>query len=925
MKKKSFDILLVEDNPGDARLVEEYLTRADDYDFNMEQVRSLQEAISHLGERDADVVLLDLGLPDSLGIETFHIIHAQKKNIPVLILTSLENEELALKIVQAGAQDYLVKDHMDEVSLPRAVRYAIEMADIQQELEERERQLRTLLGSLQGMVYRCFNEPLWSMVFVSEGAKSLTGYEPEEIRAGGTVNYGEIIHPQDRDKVWEVVQEAVEWDRSFQIQYRIRTKGGQVKWVWEEGKAIGERDGQLMLEGYISDITERVESKKALGKSELRYRLLAETAQDYIVVHDLKGRITYINQAGLAFSGYTEDEIHHQPVSVFISGDQIDRFKERQEQRESGDQSRYLYKTEFINKEGVRVPVEVSSSPIVRHGKVNSVLLVARDIRGRVEAEKALRESEEKFRSLVDQAAEMLFLHDLEGEILEVNEAAIRNTGYSREKLENLCIFDIDPDAQDRIDNRGYWRSLIPEDPPVTFEARHKRKDGSVYPAEVTVSKVVLQNGEFILALARDITDRKEAERALKEREEKYRRFFQTSQDCVFITSKEGRWLEMNQAAVELFGYESKEELADINVWDLYADPVKRQLHLLEIESKGFAKDFPVDLCKEDGSIIHTRISSTLYYQEGEHIGYQGTIRDITELVRHIKEIKHQSNQLNALREISLHLVSELDVGELLEDTVAYAVALAEGEGGCFYLVSPEGDGLEMSVRMGYPSLPAETTIHRGEGLVGHVWAKGEKVLIEDYAAWEGHAPQWVDHLGHRALIGVPVKWRDEWLGVFEVIRDAGRPFSEDNAWLLELFANQAAAAIRNARVFDHSEQRLRRLQSLQEIDQAISGSLDIKTTLNIVVDRMIESLEVDAGAVLLYRPHLQQLEYVSGTGFRTDEVTQTKYRLGEDFAGKVAVQRQIIHVSDLALETVRLKYGETIRKKVLKLIAAYR
>lgn len=106
------------------------------------------------------------------------------------------------------------------------------------------------------------------------------------------------------------------------------------------------------------------------------------------------------------------------------------------------------------------MPVEVSSSPIVRHGKVNSVLLVARDIRGRVEAEKALRESEEKFRSLVDQAAEMLFLHDLEGEILEVNEAAIRNTGYSREKLENLCIFDIDPDAQDRIDNRGIGARL---------------------------------------------------------------------------------------------------------------------------------------------------------------------------------------------------------------------------------------------------------------------------------------------------------------------------------------------------------------------------------------------------------------------------------------------------------------------------------
>ncbi len=121
-------------------------------------------------------------------------------------------------------------------------------------------------------------------------------------------------------------------------------------------------------------------------------------------------------------------------------------------------------------------------------------------------AENALRASENKFRSLVEQAAEMLFLHDMEGNLVEVNLAAIENTGYSREELRNMSVFDIDPDARDRDDMRIYWESLKIEDSPVTFETRHKTKDGSVYPAEIVSSEIALQDSCYILVLALDIT-----------------------------------------------------------------------------------------------------------------------------------------------------------------------------------------------------------------------------------------------------------------------------------------------------------------------------------------------------------------------------------------------------------------------------------
>ncbi len=111
------------------------------------------------------------------------------------------------------------------------------------------------------------------------------------------------------------------------------------------------------------------------------------------------------------------------------------------------------------------------------------------------------------------------------------------------------------------------------------------------------------------IAIGVDITEQKQAETALLESEEKYRAFFTTSRDCVFITTADGRWIDLNDAAVELFGYDSREELMQVNVRDIYADPDERARHLDIIRQKGFSKDFPVNLKKKDGTVINTLIT----------------------------------------------------------------------------------------------------------------------------------------------------------------------------------------------------------------------------------------------------------------------------------------------------------------------------
>ncbi|NTW06977.1 MAG: PAS domain S-box protein, partial [Syntrophaceae bacterium] len=131
--------------------------------------------------------------------------------------------------------------------------------------------------------------------------------------------------------------------------------------------------------------------------------------------------------------------------------------------------------------------------------------------------------------------------------------------------------------------------------------------------------------------LVNEIVERKQAEALLKENEGKYRRFFSTSRDCVFMTSKDGNWIDLNEAAVEIFGYSSCQELMQMKIPELYANPEERAKHLNIITEHGYTKEFPVDMRRKDGTVMHTLITSVaLYDAEGNVTGFQGTIRDIT-------------------------------------------------------------------------------------------------------------------------------------------------------------------------------------------------------------------------------------------------------------------------------------------------------
>jgi len=215
--------------------------------------------------------LLALSIPDLAGQEAGD---SEPNTFPRLKAEGALRHEQTLRRKDGS----LVEVDLHAVALGKN-RYMASCVDIterhraQRALQDSTRQLATLMGNLPGMAYRCANLPGWPMDFVSEGSLALTGYASSELVGADQLSYEDLIDPDDRGMVWDSIQQAVSQSRRFVIEYRLRRKDGEVRWVWEQGQAVGESaEGVPILEGFISDITERKSSEEARDAMEVELR-----------------------------------------------------------------------------------------------------------------------------------------------------------------------------------------------------------------------------------------------------------------------------------------------------------------------------------------------------------------------------------------------------------------------------------------------------------------------------------------------------------------------------------------------------------------------------------------------------------------------------------------------------------------------------
>ena len=249
-----------------------------------------------------------------------------------------------------------------------------------------------------------------------------------------------------------------------------------------------------------------------------------------------------------------------------------------------------------------------------------------------------------KYRTVFENTGTATIIIEADYTISLINKKAEKLSGYTKEEVEGKkkwTDFVVDEELEIlkkyhkmRRENRG--------EAPKQYETKFVDRNGKIHNILLTID-VIPDTSQSVASLL-DITKRKEMERELKESVKRYRGFFKTSRDCVFISSEEGQWIDMNDAAVELFGYESRAELENTRIPELYANPDDRQKFITKIKENGYLKDYPVNLKKKNGEIINALITSVVNKdQSGNIIGFQGTIKDITDR----KESEREKNKLH--------------------------------------------------------------------------------------------------------------------------------------------------------------------------------------------------------------------------------------------------------------------------------------
>ena len=298
--------------------------------------------------------------------------------------------------------DYRLLDWSSHPSPEEGVSFAVgrditERREAATALEESQRMLSTLMSNLPGMAYRCRNDEHWTMEFVSDGCKPLTGYAPEELIENRRIGYAELIHPGYRQQVQEIVEKNLARRQAFELTYPITTADGRDRWVWERGRGVFASDGSLLfLEGFISDVTERKEAETVLLDSEQRMRVLFEQAADAICVMDFSGRITSANEEACRSTGYTREELLGRRISeVSPSIDSPERLRTLLEG--IAEEQTTTVETTHRRKDGSTFPVEVSFTQLATPDGPR-ILAVARDISERLRAEEERLELEAQLR-----------------------------------------------------------------------------------------------------------------------------------------------------------------------------------------------------------------------------------------------------------------------------------------------------------------------------------------------------------------------------------------------------------------------------------------------------------------------------------------------------------------------------------------------
>jgi PAS domain S-box-containing protein len=382
-------------------------------------------------------------------------------------------------------------------------------------LRERDARIRGLFDA--NIIGICVGERGGRLIEANDTYLRIVGYDREDLLSG-RISWMDMTPPEWIDRSEKALSEFAMTGAvpPFEKEY-FRKDGGRVPVL--VGIA-GIEGAERHITAFVLDLTERKRAEQALHENEVKIRRLFDANIIGIEFWDFEGRILEANDAFLRMVGYHRDDL----VAGRVYRDRLTPPEWRDHVARHLAEVKMTgiiqpYEREMVRKDGSRVPVLIAGARFDE--TANQGVAFVLDLTERKRAEEELRASEARFRTFVDHATDTFMLHDEDGTILDVNLHACESLGYSRDELIGMAPTDFDPEAN-TVFHPG-MRERLGAGEILTFESRHRRKDGTEFPVEIRVRELEQGGKRFAVSLTRDITERKRTEAEARESERRYR------------------------------------------------------------------------------------------------------------------------------------------------------------------------------------------------------------------------------------------------------------------------------------------------------------------------------------------------------------------------------------------------------------------
>jgi PAS domain S-box-containing protein len=613
-----------------------------------------------------------------------------------------------------------------------------ERRKMEETLRESEKKLRLISENSRDII--CLHDPDHRYVYISPACKEVLGYEPDELV--GT-NPWELVHPEDIEALQKEGQEEALRGMPALLSYRIRKKSGE--YIWFESVSQLLKDVAGNVSGFVTssrDITERKSMEEAINLQRAYFQQLFDNSPDAILMTDTNSKVIQANKGSEVLFGYSNEEVKGQSLTELIVPE-VDV-------QEASDSFQRILGGEVIRKESVRrrkdgslVDVSILAYPIRSNDKLIGLYGVYSDISERKQAEEKLRQSEERYRALFDSSVIGTLLLDAKTmKVLMGNEAALKIFGFSSlEEGVGINVLDFVPQEDREINRELIKRELFEQDSRRDYDVRAITKDGREIWINVTGVRMMHKGRLVGMVTFTDVTERKQAEEALRQSEERYRTILEEMEDAYFEVDLGGHLTFVNDSVCRDLGY-SREELIGMSYKNFTIEEdiesvfrVFNEVYQTGVPNKGF----PWKTIRKDGShgFAETSISS-LRNDKGEIIGFRGVGRDITERKQAEDKLRQSNENYRALFESSV-------IGALVVDAKTMEVVMANQAAMIMFgFNSPEAGVNPLDF------VPPEDRQKNLELIVKEVFEKDSREAIDLPAVTKDGRKIWVSATGAR-------------------------------------------------------------------------------------------------------------------------------------------------------------------------------